>query len=152
MMWKSCTRYASKFRKLSNHHRTGKCQFLFQSQRNAMLKNIQTTTQLHSSHMLAKSCSKFSKLGFNRMWTVNFQMVKLDLEKVEDPEIKLTTSTGSSKKQESSRKHLLLLYWLRQSLWLCGSQQTLENSSRDGSTRPLDLPPETSICRSRSNS
>jgi len=35
---------------------------------------------------------------------VNFQMFKLDLEKAEEPEIKLPTSTGSSKKQESSRK------------------------------------------------
>ena len=34
------------------------------------------------------------------MWTVNFQMFKLDLEKVEEPEIKLPTSVGSSKKQE----------------------------------------------------
>ena len=38
------------------------------------------------------------------MWTVNFQQFKLDLEKSEEPEIKLPTSTGSSKKQESSRK------------------------------------------------
>ena len=38
------------------------------------------------------------------MWTVNFQMFKLDLEKAEEPEITLPTSTGSSKKQESSRK------------------------------------------------
>ena len=38
------------------------------------------------------------------MWTVNFQMFKLDLEKAEEPEIKLPTSTGSSKKQEHSRK------------------------------------------------
>ena len=38
------------------------------------------------------------------MWTMNFQMFKLDLEKAEEPEIKLPTSTGSSKKQESSRK------------------------------------------------
>ena len=34
------------------------------------------------------------------MWTVNFQMFKLDLEKAEEPEIKLPTSSGSSKKQE----------------------------------------------------
>ena len=33
----------------------------------------------------------------------------------------------------------------------CGSQQTVENSSRDGTTRPHDLPPEKSVCRSRSN-
>ena len=49
-------------------------------------------------------------------------------------------------------KYLLLLYWLCQSLWLCGSQQTVENSERDGNTRPPDLLPEKSIWRSRSNS
>ena len=38
------------------------------------------------------------------MSTVNFQMFKLDLEKAEEPEIKLPTSVGSEKKQESSRK------------------------------------------------
>ena len=49
-------------------------------------------------------------------------------------------------------KHLLLLYWLCQSLWLCASQQTVENSERDGNTRPPDLPLEKSVCRSGSNS
>ena len=38
------------------------------------------------------------------LWTVNFQMFKLDLEKVQEPEIKLPTSIGSSKKQQNSRK------------------------------------------------
>ena len=38
------------------------------------------------------------------MWTVNSLMFKLVLEKAEEPEIKLPTSDGSSKKQESSRK------------------------------------------------
>ena len=56
------------------------------------------------------------------------------------------------KAREFQKKHLLLLYWLSQSLWLCGSQQTVENSSRDGNTRPPYLPPEKSVCRSRSNS
>ena len=49
-------------------------------------------------------------------------------------------------------KHLLLFYWLCQSLWLRGSQQTVENSYRDGNTRPLYLPTEKPACRSRSNS
>ena len=48
-----CTQYASKFGKLSSSHRTAKGQFSFQPQRKAMLKNIQTTMQLHSSHRLA---------------------------------------------------------------------------------------------------
>ena len=55
------------------------------------------------------------------------------------------------KSKRVPEKHLLLLYWLCQSLWLCGSQQTVENYSRDGNTRPPDLPPEKSVCRSRSN-
>ena len=38
------------------------------------------------------------------MWTVNFQLFKLVLEKAEEPEIKLPTSAGSLKNQESSRK------------------------------------------------
>ena len=104
VLWKCCTPYASKFGKLSSAHRTGKGQFSFQSQRKAMPKNAQTTTQLHSSHTLAKECSKFSKWGINSMGTENFQMFKLDLEKAEEPEIKLPTSVGSSKKQKSSRK------------------------------------------------
>ena len=37
------------------------------------------------------------------VWTENFQMFKLDLEKAEEPEIKLPTSIGSQKKQENSR-------------------------------------------------
>ena len=48
-------------------------------------------------------CSKFSKPSFKSMWTMNFQIFKLDLEKTEELEIKLPTSTGSSKKPESSR-------------------------------------------------
>ena len=54
MLYKCCTQYASKFGQLSSGHRTGKDQFSFQSQREAMPKNVQSTAQLHSSHMLAK--------------------------------------------------------------------------------------------------
>ena len=46
----------------------------------------------------------------NIKWTVNFQMFKLILEKIEQPEIKLPTSIGSLKKQESSRKFCFIDY------------------------------------------
>ena len=52
----------------------------------------------------SKVMLKFFKLGFNSMRTENLQMYKLDLEKAEEPEIKLPTSIGSQKKQENSRK------------------------------------------------
>ena len=128
MLWKYCTQYASKFGKLSSGHRTGKGQFSFQSLRKAMPKNAQTMAQLYSS--LAKLCSKFSKPGFSIMWAMNFQMFKLDLEKTEEPEIKLPTSICSLIKQENYWKniHFCFIYWIFQSLWLCGSQWTVENS------------------------
>ena len=37
-------------------------------------------------------------------------------------------------------------------IWLCGSQQTVENSERDGNTRPPDLPPEKFVCMSKCSS
>ena len=81
---------------------------------------------------------------------MNFQMFKLDLEKAEEPEIKLPTSAGSLRKQESSRKTSTSALLTMPKLLTVGSQQTVENSERDGNPRPPDLPPEKSVCRSRS--
>ena len=63
------------------------------------------------------------------------------LEKAEEPEIKLPTSAGSLEKQESARKTSTSAL-LTMPKPLCGSQQTVEDSSRDGNTRPPYLPPE----------
>ena len=87
---------------------------------------------LYDCMHLTKWCSKFSKPGFNSTWTMKFQMFKLDLEKAEKPEVKLPTSVGSWKSKRVPEKHLPLLYWLCQSLWLCGSQQSVENSKEMG--------------------
>ena len=54
---------------------------------------------------------------------MNFQMFKLDLEKAKEPEIKLPSPAGSSKKQESSRKTSISALLTMPNL-LCGSQQT----------------------------
>ena len=62
--------------------------------------NHQTVALIsHASKIMLKD----SRLGVSIMWTKNFQMSKLGLEKAEEPEIKLPTSAGSGKKQESSR-------------------------------------------------
>ena len=52
----------------------------------------------------SKVMLKILQARLQHTWTVNFQMFKLVLEKAEEPEIKLPTFAGSSKKQESSRK------------------------------------------------
>ena len=82
---------------------------------------------------------------------MNIQMFKLVLEKVEEPEIKLLASIGSSKKQESSRKtptSALLTMPMPLTVWItinCGK------FFKRWETRPPYLSPEKSVCRSRSN-
>ena len=74
-------------------------------------------------------------------------MFKLVLENAEEPEIKLPTSAGSSKKQESSRKTSISAL-LTMPKPLTVDHNKLENSKRDGNTRPPDLPLEKPVCRS----
>ena len=104
----------------------------------------------------SKVMLKFSKLGFNSMWTENFQMFKLDLEEAEESEIWLPTSVGSLKKQENSRKTSTSASLTRPkslTVWItinCG--KFWKNFRISGNTRPPDLPLEKSLCRSGSNS
>ena len=64
-----------------------------------MPKNAQTTTQLHSSHTIAKNVQNSPRL----QQYVNRELPhgQLDLEKAEKPDIKLSTSIGSQKKQKN---------------------------------------------------
>ena len=83
---------------------------------------------------------------------MNFQVFKLVLEKAEKPEVKLPTSAGSSKKQDSSREtsiSALLTMPKALTVWITTNYRKF---FRDGNSRPPDLPPEKSEYRSRSNS
>ena len=79
------------------------------------------------------------------------QMFKLVFEKAEESEIKLLTSAGSSKKQESSRKTPTSAL-LTTPKPLTVDHGKLENSERDGNIRPPDLPPEKPVGRSSCSS
>ena len=106
---------------------------------------FRTTTLI--SH--ASKCSKFSKWGFNSTWTEKFQMFKLDLEKAEEPEIKLPTSTDSSKKKESSRKtstFALLTKPKPLTVWTTTNCEKFFKRWEYQTTLP-----EKSVCRSRSS-
>ena len=86
---KYCTQFVIKLGKISSGHRTEKVSFHSNPEQ---CSNYWTIALI--SHA-SKVFSKFSKLDFNRMWTNNFQIFKLDLEKADEPEIILPTSTGS---------------------------------------------------------
>ena len=79
-------------------------------------------------------------------------MFKLDLEKAEEPEIKLPASAGSLKKQEFQKSIYFCFIDYASKAFYCMDHNKLENSERDGNTRLPDLPLEKPVCRSRSNS
>ena len=80
-------------------------------------------------------------------------MFKLDLEKAEEQEIKSPTSTGSLKKQKKVQKNIYFCFIDNAKVFDYVDQNKLwKILKRDGNTRPPDLPPEKSICRSKSNS
>ena len=74
--------------------------------------------------------------------------VQAGFKKTEEPEIKLSTSVGLSKKQESSRKNIYLFLIDYAKPFDCVDHHKLKNSERHGNTRPPDLPLEKSVCRS----
>ena len=125
--------------------------FSFQSQRKAMPKNVQTTAQVHSSHTPAKQCSKFSKPGFSNMWTENFQMFKLNLEKADDSD-QIANICWIIEKAREFQKNIYFWFIDYAKAFDCVDHNKLWKILKDGNTRPPELPPHKSVCRSRSNS
>ena len=88
-------------------------------------------------------------------------MFKLDLEKAEKPEIKLPTTVGSSKKQESSRKTSISAFLTMpkpkfivdlNKLWKILQEMGIPVQNTKIPDQKADLPFEKSVCRSRGNS
>ena len=80
-------------------------------------------------------------------------MFKLDLEKAEEPGIKLPTSAGKKKeKAREFQKNIYFCFTDYARAFDCMDHNKLKNSSRARNTRPPDLSPEKPGCRSRSNS
>ena len=83
---------------------------------------------------------------------MNFQIFKLVLEKAEEPEVKLPTFAGSSKKAREFQKNIYFCFIDYTKTFDYVDHNKLENSERDGNIRLPNLPLEKPICRSGSNS
>ena len=105
MLGRCCTQYISKFGKLNSTQRTGKDQFSFQSQRKAMSKNAQTTTQLHSSHMLVMF--KILQARLQQYMNLKLPDVQADVRKGRGTRDQFANII---EKATVAGKHLFLLY------------------------------------------
>ena len=150
MLWKCCTQYASTFGKLSSGLDWKRSDFIpIPKKGNAKECSNYCTIALisHANKIMLKILQARLQQYVNR----ELPDVQAGFRKGRT-EIKLPTSAGSWKKQESSRKKSISALLAMPRLWLCGSPKTVENSESDGYTRPPDLPLEKPICRSGSNS
>ena len=82
---------------------------------------------------------------------MNVQIFKLNLEKAEEPDIKLPTSIGSSKNAGEFQKNIYFCFIDYIKAFDCVDHKC-GNSESDGNIRPPYLPPEKSVCKSGSNS
>ena len=87
-----------------------------------MPKNAQTTAQLPSSHMLVML--KILQARLQKYVNHELPDVQAGFRKGRGTRDQIVNIGWIIKKARVPEKHLLLFYWLCQSLWLCGSQQT----------------------------
>ena len=112
-----------------------------------MLKLPHNCTHSHSSKVMLKILQARLQQYVNR----ELPDVQAGYKKGRGTREQIANICWIIEKARVPEKHLFLLYWLCQRLWLRGSQQTVENSETDGHTRPLDLPLEKPVYRSGSN-
>ena len=103
MLWEGCTQYAKKFGKIQQWPQDWKRSVFIPIPRKGSSKECLNYCTIELISHTSKVMLKILQARLQK-WTVNFQMFKLVLEKAEEPEIKLPTSVGSSKKKECSRK------------------------------------------------
>ena len=146
MLWKCCTQYVSKFGKLGSSHRPGKGLFSFQSQRKAMSKNAQTTTQEHSSHTLVKQYSKFCKPGsaIRELWTSRFRKGRGTRDQI-------ANIPWIIEKAREFQKNIYFCFIDYANAFDCVDHNKLWKILQEV-VRPPDLLLEKSVCRSRSHS
>ena len=114
-----------------------------------MPKNAQTTTQLHSSHMLVMV--KILQASLLQYMDCEHPDVQAGFRKGRGTSDQIANIRWIIKEEQSFRKTSISAL-LTMPNTLCESQQTMKNSERYGNTRPPDLPLEKSLCRSGSNS
>ena len=153
MLWKCCTEYANKLGKLSSGPRTGKGQFSFQSQRRAMPKNVQTTIQFHSFYMLAgKVMIDILQLRFQHYVNWELPDVPARFRKGRGTRDGIANIHQIIEKAREFQKNIYFCFIDNAKPFDCVDHSKLENSYRNGNTRPLYLLSEKPVCRSESNS
>ena len=115
-----------------------------------MPKNAQTTTQLHSSHMLV--ILKILQARLQQYVNRELPDVQAGFRKGRGTRDQIANIHWIIEKAREFQKNIYFCFIDYAKAFDCVDHNKLENSSRDGNTRPPNLPLEKPICRSESNS
>ena len=110
-----------------------------------MPKNVQTTVQSHSSHILARSCSKILPVRLQHYVTQELPDVKAGFRKGRGTRIQIANIHWIIKKAREFQKNIYFCF-----IGYAKAFDCVDHNKRDGNTRPPYLPPEKSVCKSRS--
>ena len=151
MLWKCCTQYASKFGKLSSGHRTGKRQFLFRSWTKGNAKECSNNHTIAFISHASKVMLKILQARLQQYMNCELPDVQAGFRKGRGTRDQITNNRWIIKKAREFQKNIYFCFIDYDKSFDSVDHNKLENSERDGNIRPLYLPPEKSVCRSRSN-
>ena len=128
--------------------------FPFQSLSRAMPKNVPVTVQVHSFHMLARyhMLAQNPSSQTSTECELRTSRCKSWIQKRQRNQRSICQHLLANRKSKRIPKSTYFFFIDYAKAFDCVGQNKLENSERDGHTRPPYLPPEKSVCMSRSHS
>ena len=151
MLLKCCTQYASKFGKQQWPQDWKRSVFI-------LIPRKISAKECSNYHTIALiSCAsqvmlKFFKVRLQKYVNQELPDVQAGFRKCRRTRDQIVNIHRITGKAREFQKNIYFCFIDYTKAFDCGSQQTMENSEKDGDTRPPDLPPEKSVCRSRSKS
>ena len=151
MLWKCCTQYSSYFGKLSSGHWIEKGQFSFQSQKKGKAKECSDKCTIALISHASKVMLKILQMRLQQYVNCELPDIQAGFRKGRGTRDQIANIHWIIDKVRVPEKSVLLLLTMPKPLtvWFTTSHGKF---FRRWDTRPPDLPPEKSVCRSRSNS
>ena len=148
---KVCSQYASKFGKLSSGHRTGKGHFFIPIPKKGNAKEWSNYHTIAFIWHASKEMLKILQARLQWYMTCELPDVQTGFIKGRGTRDQVANISWIIIKASEFQKNIYFCFIDYAKAFNCVDHNKLENSSRDGNTRPPDLLPEKSVCKSRRN-
>ena len=146
-----CSQYSSKFGKLSSGHRTGKRSVFNPIPKKGNAKECLNYSTIALISYTSKVMLKILQARLQQYVNRELPGVQAGFRKDRGTRDQIANICRIIEKAKEFQKNICFCFIDYTNAFDSVDHNKLENSERDGTTRPPDLPPEKSVCRSRSN-